>query len=458
MTPLVPVVMFGWLPLTMGLFARLPPRRAVSIAFIGAWLLLPVASYKVEHLPAFSKLLVTCLGVGLVAVLFDARRLRSLRPRYVDLPMAVVCLSPFVTALVNGQGLFESVSVIFGQVVAWGVPYVIGRLYFDDLDGLRELALAIVIGGLLYVPLCLLEVIVGPVLHPLMYGYSPAPTEGLVRFGGWRPVVFMQSGLPLAVWMAAAAVIALWVWRARVVRHIWKLPMLPAVLALLVAVGLVKSVNGWILAVLGCGLLLVAVRLRTLLPIIALFLVMATYVTVRATGVWDGSEMLPIVSTALNEDRAHSVSFRLSNENIIGAKARERALLGWGRGGEGFVDDQTQEFAIPDSLWIVTFTQFGTIGLAALFGAFVVPVLAFWKRYPVSMWSDPRIAPGAALAIVVCLYMVDNLANGLSNPVFAVVAGALATVRCASGLAPGRRRATRALPFPQPDPAAIAPL
>ena len=36
MTPLVPLTMFGWIPVVLFLFSRFPPRRAVIIAFVGA--------------------------------------------------------------------------------------------------------------------------------------------------------------------------------------------------------------------------------------------------------------------------------------------------------------------------------------------------------------------------------------------------------------------------------------
>lgn len=38
---LVPIVMFGWIPVVFYIFLRYPAQRAVIISFIFAWLFLP---------------------------------------------------------------------------------------------------------------------------------------------------------------------------------------------------------------------------------------------------------------------------------------------------------------------------------------------------------------------------------------------------------------------------------
>ena len=42
MNLLVPVTLFGWIPVAIALFLLLPPRRAVIVAFLLAWLFLPL--------------------------------------------------------------------------------------------------------------------------------------------------------------------------------------------------------------------------------------------------------------------------------------------------------------------------------------------------------------------------------------------------------------------------------
>ena len=56
----------------------------------------------------------------------------------------------------------------------WGVPYLIGRFYFNDAAGTRDLALGLLLGGILYLPFCLFEIRMSPVLHTTLYGLHPA--------------------------------------------------------------------------------------------------------------------------------------------------------------------------------------------------------------------------------------------------------------------------------------------
>ena len=80
------------------------------------------------------------MTVGLEVLHFvDFRRLRLLRFRWVDVPILLFCMSPFASSLVNHLGVQEGLSAAFFQVVTWGIPYAVGRLYFDDLPALREL-------------------------------------------------------------------------------------------------------------------------------------------------------------------------------------------------------------------------------------------------------------------------------------------------------------------------------
>jgi O-antigen ligase len=299
------------------------------------------------------------------------------------------------------------------------------------------LAVGIFIAGLIYVPLCIFEILLGPKLHLSIYGFAQGDfTRSAMRFGGWRPMVFMNSGLAVALWMAAASVLGIWIWRAGVLPsfHGIKMAWLAAVLVL-TTLGL-KSVNGWLLLLLGTILLMTARRWRNAALVYVTILLAPIYVVVSATGVWSREELLPPVSSILNADRAQSLRYRFLNEQVIARNARERPILGWGRTGAAFEDRNHEIFpfgdrkltayAVIDSLWIAVFASFGAIGLAGLLGTLLLPVtLAVW-RFPAARWAETKIAPVAALALVLLLYTFDDLANSFINPVFMLVAGGLA--------------------------------
>ena len=73
--------------------------------------------------------------------------------------MLAWCVCPLFSSLTNDElGLYDGFSETLDQTLAWGVPYFMGRLYLGDAAGLRaDLVVGVVLGGLLYIPLCLYE-------------------------------------------------------------------------------------------------------------------------------------------------------------------------------------------------------------------------------------------------------------------------------------------------------------
>src|SRR5205823_15018650 len=167
----------------------------------------------------------TALGVLMGAAIFDTDRLLGFRPRWIDLPMILWCTSVFVSSHNNGLGIYDGCSEAVRQIIIWGLPYVIGRVYFSDLEGIRELAVGIFIGGLIYVPLCWFEVRMSPQLHVWVYGFRQHSFYQNMRDGGYRPMVFMQHGLMVAMWMSMTALIGLVLWRCRSITKLWDIPI-----------------------------------------------------------------------------------------------------------------------------------------------------------------------------------------------------------------------------------------
>ena len=149
------ILMFSWIPIVFGIFGLFPPRRAVLISFIAGWMFLPMFGYQLTGFPDYTKVTATSIGVLLAAFIFDGARLFSFRIKLVDLPMFAFCLVPLFSSLNNGLGLYNGLSSCLQQTVTWGLPWYIGRCYFSDLEGMRELAIGIFIGGLVYLPFCL---------------------------------------------------------------------------------------------------------------------------------------------------------------------------------------------------------------------------------------------------------------------------------------------------------------
>lgn len=426
---LVPVTMIACIPAVLVTFMLLPPRRAVIVSCLVSWLFLPVAHYSLPGFPDYNKISAPAVAVLLGVILFDADRLLAFRPRLLDLPMLVWCLCPIGSSLTNGLGLYDGLTAAFNQVICYGIFYLMGRLYFSDLVGLRELAVGVFVGGLIYVPLCLYEIRMSPQLHRMVYGYHAHSFLQTLRFGGWRPTVFMSHGLAVGVWMATASIAGLWLWWSRALRYLWQIPTAPLVFILFVTTFMCKSLNADVLLIIGLGALAFIRMFRSALPISALVLGVVVYVLIRGPGLWTG-DMLVDFAAQISENRAASLEFRLRNEDMLAAKAMQRPLFGWGGWNRSRVfDERGNDISITDSFWIIQFGSKGILGIGSFLVAALLPVGVLQRRLSARTWAHPLVAPVLALALLLILVMVDNLFNHMYNPIYIIVIGALTILR-----------------------------
>lgn len=423
------LALYAWPALTLVLFALLPARRAVLTSMIGGVLFLPTA-YGID-LPGitYDKFAAAAIPSLLGAVAFDWKRFSRLRLCWVDLGMAAFVLGSIATTVRNGLGAYDGMVWAVWALLTWGAAYALGRVYFGDRDGLRILALAVFIGGLIYIPFCLWEMRMSPQLHKTVYGYHAAPFHTVWRFGGYRPAVFMQHGIMVGTWMTCAALAGLWLWRSGSVRNLWGASMWLLVGAQWVAAILCRSGNAFFMMAFGLGVFVFTRGVRSRLALAALLAGAPTYMALRGTGAWDGFPLLDIASSVLNQQRAKSLNGRLYHEGQLAELARQRPVLGWGAWGRNRVrDDYGNDQSVTDGMWIIYFGQRGFVGLggftvAMLGGAAVVAWRLRRKRLVEAEW-----APAVAMVVIVGLVMIDNLFNAMVNPVYMMGAGGLVTL------------------------------
>ncbi|HXY33686.1 MAG TPA: hypothetical protein VEI07_05625 [Planctomycetaceae bacterium] len=430
MTILVPITLFGWVPSVLLLFMWLPPRRAVITAFMVGWLCLPAATFELRGLPDYSKMTATCAGVLLAAVVFDFDTLLSFRPRWFDLAMFVWCFSPFVTNEVEGIDMWDSMSWSVYQLITWGMPYFIGRVYFTDAQSLKELAIGFVVGALCYIPICWIEIRLSPILSNLVYGIEGGYSG--MRLGGWRPQGLMASGLMLAMWMTGASLLGIWMWYTGALTRIGKRNAGWLLLALLVTTIFCKSTGALLLMVSGLGCLFVIKQIRRATPILLMCLPAIIYPTIRAGAYWDGMQMVQLAEATVGRERAQSLEFRLQNEDILSTKALERYWWGWGRFGRSRVlNEWGKDISVTDGQWIIALGMSGVVGLAAVTMIYLLPVIRLWWRLEGPLWADPSFAAVTGFAVILTLCSVDNILNAMLNPVITVVMGGVngATLR-----------------------------
>jgi tetratricopeptide (TPR) repeat protein len=427
-------ILFLWLPIVVICFLGMPPKRAAIFAYIFGWLALPNIGYSIPGFTNYTKMTATVLAVLLSTLLFDPSRLLRFRPRWYDLPMAIYCVLPFITALTNDLGAYEGLAAMVDQTLSWGLPYLVGRLYVTDLGSIRDLCLGIVIGGLAYVPLCLIEIRFSPILHVLVFGVG---TWEPLRYGGYRPKVFLSTGLELGMWMTCACLIGYQLWAIKAVKSLGRVSFPLLLVVLLITTILCKSTGAILLLIVGVAALFMTRLTRRSWVIWALVLLPPTYTALRTYNIWSARELVDYSAAMFGGDRAESLEFRLKMEDKLAEKAVERPIWGWGRFGRALVSNkQGRQMTIPDGLWIIILGSNGITGLATLLTIILLPMIVTLHRFPVKTWSDPQVGPVAVLALMLVLVMIDFLSNAMVNPLYALIAGGLlgqSPVRLASG-------------------------
>ena len=427
------LVMIAWIPTVFYFFRRFRATEAVIISFVVAWLFLPQrAGFSFPGLPDYERMSATVYGILLATVWYDLERLRQFRFSWVDLPMTIWCICPLFSSLSNGLGVYDGISQTLLHVVGYGGPYFLGRIYLPNLRAIRKLAIAILIGGLIYAPLCLFEVRMSPQIHRLVYGYHPHPSFAqTIRYGGFRPTVFMEHGLSVGMWMMAATLIGIWFWKTGVLREICGVHIRWLVGLLFVTFILIKSTGAYGLLFLGVIFLFVAWQFHTSLSLVILIAAMGFYLQQNVVANSDLTEhIITTLEPVAPVERLESLQYRFDNEELLKARARERIVLGWGGWGRNRVYEYDWkgdliDVAVTDSLWILAFGMNGLVGLTALFSSVLVPVLSFVWYFPAKTWSNTEVAATAALTVIIALYMLDCLLNNQPNPVFTLATGSI---------------------------------
>ena len=420
------MALFGAVPLTLLLFTLMPARRAVVTGAIGAWLFLPSTGVNLPGFPDYTKATAATAGILLGTIVFETNRLLAFRFRWFDLPMLLWSLCPFASSISNELGPYDGLSAAFVQTTSWFLPYLVGRLYLTDVEDLRDLVFGMIIGGLCLIPLCLFEFKMSPVLQSMIYGFGN--WEGL-RYGGYRPRVFFKSSLELGLWMNAVTLVAWWLWRTGQLKFLGGVSGAAIVAMLLITAIACKTTAATLLFFAGTAALWISWRTKTKWAFCALLSIAPIYYVVRITDTWSGTQAVELVRTFINQERAHSLEYRLDNEDLLIAKAMQRPYLGWGGWGRNLVyDESNKQLSIIDGMWVIALGPYGCVGLVLMATSMLLPGVLFLKRFSVKQWDQPSLAPATVIAVIVDLYLLDGLFNGMLNVIYVIAAGGLVNI------------------------------
>jgi hypothetical protein len=456
------IAFLAWVPISLYFFYRYPVRVAILVNFIAGWALLPTANFTRETaefpywilgtcLPSlhfFTKGTVPALTCLLGILLVDRNAFSRCKLTLWDLPMLVWCIVPVLSALANFQGLAATLRSGLYQTLAWGVPYLMGRLYFSDTASMKVAAKALVIAGLAYVPFCVVEIFTGPKIYELLYGYLPYQLVGARRYLGFRPIGFLEDGNQLGIWMATSALLAVWLWRRQLVPSVLGIPIAWASGILLLVTLLCQS--GGSIVLLFCLLLLLFVR-QSYLPRVltgllllgilgAMSLRLANVISLRSLIEHNGAARS--AAQALRTIGRGSFGWRLSQDEKHVAIALETPALGTGAW-DWWKESQSR----PWGLWLLSFGMYGIIGLLALQSLQLLPVARV-------VWFPAREGGGmlslrGGLAAAILMSAIDNLMNGSMILPLLMVIGGLSAPSLAVATAPEASFSSKKTPASQ---------
>jgi hypothetical protein len=373
---------------------------------------------------------------ALVGCMFIARRRVRLWHGFgvPELLMLMFVLSPIPTGLTNGDvvllpvgampsiGLYDAGSHAAAQVVAL-IPFLVGRQILRNASDNEDILRILVVAGLLYSVLILLELRLSPQLHLWLYGYMPTSFLQQMRGDGdYRAVVFLNHGLVVAFFMMTTVVAATALWRLRL--QVNRFPPVANASYLGVILLLCKSMGALVYCIVLVPLVAltkprIQMRVALVLGCIAL-----TYPMLRMADLVPTTTMLQ-AAAMVSQERADSLGTRFTQEEALLKHALERPWFGWGRWGRNrVINEEGRDFTITDGHWIITFGVLGLFGFIAEFGLMVWPIFRAAKALRFTQTPRDAICLGA-MALIVAINVVDLLPNGWLTPWNWLLVGAL---------------------------------
>jgi hypothetical protein len=439
-----------FLPIAALCFWRLSCRTAILVTAIGGWLLLPVAHYPrlaegsdlawwIVGIALPSDMLVTKAWIAPVVALIggaicDRAAIKAWRAAAIDAPMAMWCVWPLMAGLVAGGGDPPPPIAALYVTGAWGVPWLIGRVWFADREGGLLLTRGLALSGLALMPIAVIETVRPPLLYGLFYGPHPFRFDGIYRYVGYRPLGFMEDGNLYGLWATIGALAAIWVARRPAEPDEKRFWFIVAAVTTGVAIA-AQSVGALVLLAIGVAVMLLW-NVAIVLPALA-----AMAIGVLALAAVHFSGVVPLRTLAagavgqqtigtLRAVGRQSFAWRVSQDikTLPGATAAPIAGSSrwdwWRRFG-------TRPWGQP----LLIIGQYGLIGLALAWGSLALAAAAGLVRY--RRWGD-RVDDGTVvpLALVVLLTLADALLNAFFFSAAILAAGAIAAH-------PGRNRGTR---------------
>ncbi len=379
----VSIALFGWIPLSLFLFTQMRAVTACTVVILAGWLLLPMAEVRIEGLPDIDKVFVTSVGAALGVAIFGTKATRGgLRFCMCDWLFVIFSASIVMTSLINDLGLHDAMAQWLLKVLMFGVPYFLGRLLLRSRPDFHHACYIVACGAALYAIPALWEWRMSPNVHLTVYGFFQHGFATTPRWGAYRPLVCFQAPLALGTFFAWTAILAVALYRGKLMKPLCGLPPFMIVAAVVLGLLLSMSLGPWGMFLLGMAMLWAWFRHGWRRTVLFPVLFSIIWIGGRYTDRTDG-EVITSTIAMVAPLRAVSFDYRLRAEGVQLELARQKPIWGFGGFGRSRVQDENgKDVVAVDGLWIIYLSAFGFAGLLSF--------LAWWS-YPLVMASKMKL-------------------------------------------------------------------
>ncbi len=449
--PFAYFVFLLWIPISAAMFANKEPRRAAFIVLIVGTMILPeLVAFDLPILPAIDKkgLVILCAFVGLF---FTAKsrwqRMRFLRG--LQLYFFFFAIGNIGTAMTNPESYVfggaltwpggprfpvvvvpplaqtEFIAMTISDFFAYLMPIAVGQMMVQSREDLIVFLKAYTFACVCYVPLMLWEGLMSPQTHNQIYGYHALDFAHNIRGDGFKPTVLMNSGLGLAMFqfVGMGAALALHRIKERVS------PGISAGMAALIiffALSVSRNVGVMLYAAAAVPLILMMrPRMMTRVAFVLIFLFLS-FPVMRAKDWFPADDIVAYVE-ARSPERASSLSFRFTNEELLLEHTSEKPTFGWGSFGRNrkYDPETGKDISVTDGEWAIHYSMRGTFGVIGWFWLIGLPVLWGWRSIKKVVDRTDQLLLGA-ITLIAAVNAVDLLPNSSFTVVPMMFSGMLA--------------------------------
>jgi hypothetical protein len=449
-------------PVSLLIVARWRASISVPIILIVGQMLLPERlGFEIEgHFPMIDKTFLPQVGALCGCLIFRPKSLKGGRPfRGFDLFIWFRIAGYFFSCMTNRDPLVFPHGIVSGLSFLafvggalkiffyWWPALFLGSTVIKTSKDLRNLFRILTGAALVYSLFVLIEMRTSPQLNRWIYGYHQHDFIQSIKSGSYRPMVFMRHGLVLAFFLAISVVAASSV--AKIKARVLTLKARTVAVYLMVILVLCRSFGATMYAVIAMPLVWFTKPRTQVRVAIVMALLAFSYPVARAFGLLPVDDINDFVLEKFGDERAGSLSIRLSEEEYIMQRTIPRWVFGWGGPPRAFRLDPVTgaNRSTTDGMWAIIIGQEGAVGFVCVFGMFLYPILRSRRALSKLPTSDDRILV-AGLAIIVALLMVELIPNSSIEPYLTFLVGTLAGVT-RRGLDPDPDSLAEAPPLPR---------